>query len=144
VAAEPIRAGIHVEAPPERVFAYFTDPVALCEWMAARAALEPQPGGAFSAEVRGVRIRGRFLAVEPPHRVVFSWGHVGSDVLPPGASTVEVRLTAARGGTDVVVEHRGLPDLHAAGHGRGWRMFLARLGAVSARPPRSTTAADRG
>jgi uncharacterized protein YndB with AHSA1/START domain len=144
VAAEPVRAGIHIDAPPERVFAYFTDAGALTAWMAERATLEPQPGGAFSAEVRGVQVRGRYLAVEPPHRVVFSWGHEGSDVLPPGASTVEVRLTAARGGTNVVIEHRDLPDMHAAGHGRGWRMFLARLAEVSARPPRSTAAADRG
>jgi uncharacterized protein YndB with AHSA1/START domain len=141
--AEPVRAGIHIDAPPERVFPYFTDAAALKAWMAESAALEPEPGGAFAATVRGVHVRGRFLAVEPPHRVVFSWGHEGSDVLPPGASTVEVRLTAARGGTDVVVEQRDLPDVRAAAHGRGWRMFLARLD-VSARPPRSTAGADRG
>jgi uncharacterized protein YndB with AHSA1/START domain len=132
VAAEPVRAGIHIDAPPERVFPYFTDAGALCAWMAERATLEPAPGGAFSAEVRGVRVRGSFLAVQPPHRIVFSWGHEGSDVLPPGASTVEVRLTATRGGTDVVIEHRDLPDAHAPGHARGWRMFLARLADVSA------------
>jgi uncharacterized protein YndB with AHSA1/START domain len=137
VAAERVRAGIHIDAPPERVFPYFTDAGALTEWMAERADLEPEPGGAFAAEIRGVRVRGSFLAVEPPHRVVFSWGHEGSDVLPPGASTVEVRLTPTRGGTNVVVEHRDLPDAHAAGHGRGWRMFLARLAAVSARTSRS-------
>jgi activator of Hsp90 ATPase-like protein len=53
--------------------------------------------------------------------------HTGSDRLPPSASTVEVRLTAAAGGTRVEIEHRDLPaDLRAA-FGRGWPHFLARL-----------------
>lgn len=129
--AEPIRSAIHIDAAPERVFAYFTDPAAMTEWMGDRAQLEPVVGGAFAVDVRGVAVRGRYEAVEPPHRLVFSWGHEGSEELPPGASEVEVRLTPARGGTRVVIEHRGLPDARAAGHERGWGIFLPRLAEVA-------------
>jgi uncharacterized protein YndB with AHSA1/START domain len=125
--AEPFRAGIHVDAPPERVFAYFTDAEAMVAWMGDRARLVPVPGGEFAVDVRGVGVRGRYVAVEPPHRLVFSWGHEGSAELPPGASTVEVRLRAANGGTHVVIEHRDLPPARAPGHARGWPMFLGRL-----------------
>lgn len=131
--AEPIRAAIHIDAAPERVFAYFTEADALTEWMGERARLDPVVGGAFAVDVRGVAVRGSYEVVDPPHRLVFSWGHEGSAELPPGASTVEVRLTPARGGTSVVVEHRGLPGARVPGHGRGWGMFLDRLaGVVSA------------
>jgi uncharacterized protein YndB with AHSA1/START domain len=132
--AEPVRAAIHVDAPPERVFRYFTDADAMLAWMGDRARLEPAPGGAFAVDVRGVAVRGRYLELDPPHRLVFSWGHEGSEELPPGASTVEVRLAAAHGGTRVVIEHRDLPAARAAGHGRGWRVFLSRLADAAAVP----------
>ena len=125
--ADPIRAAIHIDAPPERVFGYFTDAEAMTAWMGDRAALSPVAGGRFAVDVRGVGVRGEYVVVEPPHRVVFSWGHEGSDELPPGTSTVEVRLTPARGGTNVLLEHRDLPDARAAGHERGWGVFLPRL-----------------
>ncbi len=134
--AEPVRAGIHVDAPPERVFAYFTDADAMVAWMGDRARLVPVPGGEFAVDVRGVGVRGRYVEVEPPHRLVFSWGHEGSAVLPPGASTVEVRLRAANGGTHVVIEHRDVPPAHTPGHARGWPMFLGRLAqSIGARRP---------
>jgi uncharacterized protein YndB with AHSA1/START domain len=129
--ADPIRAAIHVDAPPERVFGYFTRADAITEWMGDAAQLDPVEGGEFAVDVRGVAVRGRYVVVEPPHRLVFSWGHEGSAELPPGASTVEVRLTAARGGTHVVIEHRDLSAARAPGHARGWRMFLARLAEVA-------------
>lgn len=40
-----------------------------------------------------VAATGAYISVEPPHRVVFSWGIPGSDALPPGNSTIEVVLT---------------------------------------------------
>ena len=130
--AEPFRTGIHIDAPPERVFAYFTDPDAMVAWMGERARLEPRPGGVFAVRVRGVDVRGEYLELDPPRRLLFSWGHEGSAELPPGASTVEVRLTPAGDGTAVVLEHRDLPAARASGHARGWRMFLGRLAGAAA------------
>ena len=127
MAAEPLTASVHVEAPPEVVFEYFTSPEAIVRWMGDYALLQPTPGGAFEVDINGVPVRGRYLEVDPPRRLLISWGHAGSDRLPPGASTVEVRLTAAGGGTHVEIEHRDLPaDLRAA-FGRGWPHFIARL-----------------
>jgi uncharacterized protein YndB with AHSA1/START domain len=127
MAAEPFTASVHIEAEPERVFAYFTDPAAMVRWMGDYALLVPEPGGEFAVDVNGVPVRGRYLEVEPPHRLLISWGHAGSDRLPPGTSTVEVRLTPAAGGTDVELVHRDLPDAELPGHARGWPHFLGRL-----------------
>jgi len=129
--AEPITATVHIEAPPERVFEYFTRPEALLRWMGEHAVLVPTPGGEFTVDIRGVPVRGRYLEVEPPWRLLISWGHAGSDRLPPGTSRLEVRLHPAAGGTTVTISHSGLPQPEATGHRQGWRQFLDQLASAA-------------
>jgi uncharacterized protein YndB with AHSA1/START domain len=124
---DPIQESIQIDAAPERVFGYFTEPASMVRWMGEFARLDPTPGGEFAVDIRGVPVRGRYLELDPPHRLVISWGHAGSDRLPPGMSTVEVRLTRVAGGTRVDVTHSGLPEPEATGHVQGWRFFLGRL-----------------
>jgi uncharacterized protein YndB with AHSA1/START domain len=88
--------------------------------MADHAVLDPVPGGQFTLDVNGVPVRGRYLAVERPHRLLISWGHAGSDRLLPGASTLEVIFTPRDGGTTVTVVHAGLPAPEASQHRLGW------------------------
>jgi uncharacterized protein YndB with AHSA1/START domain len=132
MAAEPLTASVHIEAAPERVFEYFTSPEAMVRWMGDYALLDPTPGGAFDVDINGVAVRGRYLEVEPPHRLLISWGHAGSERLPPGASTVEVCLRPAAGGTQVEIVHRGLPEDQTAGFARGWPHFIERLAIAAA------------
>lgn len=99
--------------------------------MGQHAALDPRPGGEFAVDIAGHAIRGRYLEVERPRRVVVAWGVAGSDDLPPGASTVEFRLTPTAGGTRVDLVHRGLPDARLEGHADGWTHFLSRLRVVA-------------
>jgi uncharacterized protein YndB with AHSA1/START domain len=91
------------------------------------AILDAIPGGLFSIDINGVPVRGRYLELDPPHRLLISWGHAGSDILPPGASPVEITLTAIPEGTRVNIEHRDLPPEEAAKHVVGWAHFLGRL-----------------
>ena len=130
MAADPVTATVHIDAPPERVYEYFTRPDAIVRWMGEYALLEPEPGGRFTVDVQGAPVRGRFLHLDPPHHLLISWGYAGSDRLPPGASTVEVRITAEGSGTRVDLEHRDLPPAERAGHDTGWAHYLARLGAA--------------
>jgi uncharacterized protein YndB with AHSA1/START domain len=96
---------VHIEAEPHIVFEYFTRPEAMVSWIGDYAVLDPRPGGEFTLDVDGVPVRGRYLEVHPPRRIVLSWGHAGSDRLPPGASTVEITLTPEREGTTVWIMH---------------------------------------
>ncbi|MGH2868125.1 MAG: SRPBCC family protein [Solirubrobacteraceae bacterium] len=132
MAAEPLTASVFVEAPPERVYKYFTEPEALMQWMGEYALLEPKPDGRFTLDVRGAPIRGRYLELDPPRRLLISWGYAGSERLAPGASTVEVRFVAQSGGTRVELEHRDLPDDEKPGHTVGWTHYLARLQSAAA------------
>jgi uncharacterized protein YndB with AHSA1/START domain len=119
---------VEIAAPPERVFALFTRPDGLARWLGRPAgALDPAPGGRFALEVRGAPVRGRYLELDPPDRLVLSWGYEGSGRLPPGASIVEVRFLAIPGGTRVELEHRDLPRSERPGHVAGWTHYLARL-----------------
>jgi len=126
--AEPVVATVHIEASPDRVYEYFTRPDAIVRWMGEYAELEPVPGGQFTVNIGGAPVRGRYLQLDPPRRLLISWGYAGSERLPPGTSTVEVRLTPEGTGTRVELEHRDLPAGERPGHDIGWRHYFGRLG----------------
>jgi uncharacterized protein YndB with AHSA1/START domain len=130
MAADSVTATVHIDAPPERVWEYFTKSDAIVRWMGEYALLEPEPGGQFTVNVQGAPVRGRFLSLEPPRRLVISWGYAGSERLPPGASIVEIWLTPDGAGTRVDLEHRQLPAAEKPGHVTGWAHYLARLTAA--------------
>jgi len=130
-----IEREIRVEASPDTVFSYFVDPERIIRWMGTTATLEPRPGGDFRIDYNGKDIaRGTYLVVDPPRRVVFSWGwEMTGDPVPPGASTVEVTLAPSGRGTIVHLRHSGLPPASIDGHVEGWDYFLPTLaGAVAA------------
>lgn len=118
---------VEVAAPPEIVFDYFVDAELILSWIGDYAVLDAQPGGEFTLDIEGIPVRGRYLEVDPPKRVVVTWGHAGSATLPPNSTEVEFKLTPADGGTLVSVEHRNLPTDQLASHRTGWPMFLERL-----------------
>lgn len=118
---------IEIDAAPADVFDYLVTEAGMTAWMGQHAALDPRPGGSFAVDIAGFPIRGRYLEVERPHRVVVSWGVAGSGDLPAGASTVGFTLTPTTRGTRVDLVHSGLPDAQLAGHADGWTHFLSRL-----------------
>jgi uncharacterized protein YndB with AHSA1/START domain len=131
---EAVVAEVVVAAPIERVFAMFTEPEELVRWIGIRALLEPRPGGVFRFELmEGEFCSGRYVAVEPPSRVVFTWGYdSGAMPVAPGSSTVEVVLSERGGGTHVLLTHTGLSEAMRPWHADGWNRFLPRLAEVCA------------
>jgi uncharacterized protein YndB with AHSA1/START domain len=125
-----ISATVRIAAPPEVVFPYFTDPRLIVRWIGERAELDARPGGAFAVDFGDVAARGAYVAVEPPHRVVFTWGIPGDATLPPGASTVEVVFVADDGDTIVTLTHRDVPAERELSHREGWERCLDALVAV--------------
>jgi uncharacterized protein YndB with AHSA1/START domain len=125
---------IHIAARPETVFEFFTDPALLLRWKGLEARLEPHPGGIYRVVVNErSTVRGEFVEVEPPSRLVFTWGFEETDgLLPAGASTVEVTLTPEDGGTRLRLVHRDLPEPARARHREGWDHFLERLRVAAA------------
>jgi uncharacterized protein YndB with AHSA1/START domain len=120
---------VHIAAAPETVFPYFTDPVRYVRWMGSEATLDPVPGGTYCVNMRdGVQVAGEFVEVDPPHRLVFTWGWANDTAVPAGSTRVVVTLEAEDGGTRVVLRHHDLPNDEQRSHHRlGWEMYLGRL-----------------
>lgn len=133
-----IELEIRIRARPEIVFAYFTDGVRFRRWMGDTVDLDSRPGGRYRIQIPGrPTAEGTYLVVEPPERIVFSWGWVDSDEVPPRSTVVEIRLTGDGDHTVVHLAHRGLPsEASGAEHAAGWRHYLARLavGAIGGDP----------
>ena len=148
VPSTTVRCAIVVEAPIEQAFRVFTedfDRIKPREHNVlgvdiAETVFEPRVGGRiFDRGVDGSEFHwARVLAIEPPHRVVFSWDlnpqfQVESDL--DRTSEVEVRFIAESAErTRVELEHRNL-DRHGPGwegerdavaSGGGWLLYLER------------------
>lgn len=125
----PVVKTMIVHAPPADVFAFFTDPEKMLQWIGTAVELDPRPGGIFRVVPNRVDvIRGTYLEVSPPWRVVFTWGFEGSgQALPAGGSVVEVTLRAVDVGTEIRLVHRALPNVVREDHAAGWAHYLARL-----------------
>jgi uncharacterized protein YndB with AHSA1/START domain len=122
-----ISTSVRIGAPPDVVFPYFTDHELMVTWIGDRVDLDARPGGRFALDFSGVAARGSYVEVEPPHRVVFTWGIPDDPAMPSGSSTVEVVLVADGADTIVTLTHRDLPEDREPSHREGWERCLAEL-----------------
>jgi uncharacterized protein YndB with AHSA1/START domain len=120
---------VRIAARPETIFPFLVDPDKMVLWQGISARLDPRPGGTYYCNITGRDIAsGEFVSVEPPHRVVYTFGWEGDGTLvPAGSSTVEITLTADGAGTILRLRHSGLPAEAQESHGEGWTHYLQRL-----------------
>ena len=115
-----------IQAEPQTVFRFFTDSVRWSKWWGAGSTVDPTPGGAiYIRHPGGIESRGEVVAIEAPRRLVFTYGFVGGNPIPPGASRVTIVLEPIREGTRLVLTHEfpesGVRDEHV----QGWRFQLS-------------------
>ena len=128
-----VNSEIRIEAPPEAVFPFLTDPEKIVRWKGVEAAVEAVPGGVYRVNVTGRNYAvGEYAEIDPPRRVVFTWGWEGDEQLPPGSSTVTIELIPDGDETIVRLTHSGLPEGADAAQLEGWKHFLPRLATVAA------------
>ena len=120
---------VRIEASPETIFPFFTDPAKLVLWKGITAELDPRPGSRYRCDLNGTDVTlGEYVVIDPPRRIVFTWGweSAGSPV-PPGSSTVEITLSPDGAATLLRLTHRDLPEAVRGEHRQGWDHYLARL-----------------
>ena len=124
-----IEREIRIAASPETVFDYFVDPDKMVEWKGRKAELDPRPGGLYRVDINDQAVvRGEYVEIDAPSRVVFTWGWEGtSNPVPPGSSRVEISLQPDGDGTIVRLRHVDLPEAEREIHGHGWDHYLSRL-----------------
>lgn len=117
------------KAPPERVFAAFTDPKLLAQWWGPEGMTCPvcevdlRVGGRYRTCMRGERdnwVSGVYREIAPPRRLAFTWaweenGARGHETI------VEIEFAPAGGNTRIVLTQREFESKTARdNHNKGW------------------------
>lgn len=119
-----------IRAEPDDIFDLLVDPALFVSWIADDATLDPTPGGIVRwSHPNGDTVSGRYVTVDRPHRLVFTYGWERPEVgIPPGSTTVEITLTLqVDGSTLVKLVHSGLSEPASEAHHGGWVHYMDRL-----------------
>jgi len=142
VLAHQLDRTLTIAAPPDAVFRYFTDTDRWAAWWGAGSTIDPRPGGrVFVRYPGGVEALGEVLEIDPPRRIVFSYGYASGTPVPPGGSRVTIQLAPAGKGTRLHLMHE-LSDASVRDeHVQGWRYQLSVFANVVANDLHGDTAA---
>lgn len=122
-----IEKELFIRATAERVFRALTVAGELERWFVSAARHDAVPGGPLWLHWEGDgTAEGRYLVVEPPHRLVYEWSST------PGSTRVTIELTPEADGTRLRLHEVGFGegedwDALFAGETSGWGTLLAAL-----------------
>ena len=117
---------VTIQAVPETVFRFFTDTARWAKWWGAGSTIDARPGGdVYMKHPGGVESRGQVIEIDPPRRLVFSYGFVGGKPIPEGASRVTIQLEPRPEGTRLTLTHELADAIARDEHVQGWRFQLS-------------------
>lgn len=120
------------------VFRYFTDSKRFADWWGEGSSIEGRAGGAMKIRFpNGILASGKILEIEPPQRIVFSYGFDSGQPIPPEGSRVTITLEELSEGTQVTLYHE-LSDAKVRDEFiQGWRYQLSLFANVASRDQHS-------
>ena len=122
-----------IQASPEVVFSFFTRNDRWAAWWGAGSTIDPTSGGAvFIRHPGGIESSGEVVEVVAPERIVFTYGFVSGNPIPPGSSRVTIRLEPIGLGTRLHLLHEFAEAGPRDEHVQGWRYQLSLFGNVVA------------
>ncbi len=133
-----------IAAPPERVFALWTEPEDLVRWWGPDGydvpvyTLDVTPGGRWRTTMRSpqgelLTVSGVFRAIEPPRRLVFTWAWDDENGVRGPETEVTVTFDPAPGGTRLVLVQQTFESRESRdNHRKGWASSLDCLDRVVA------------
>jgi uncharacterized protein YndB with AHSA1/START domain len=140
-AAKSIVVERHMPHPADKVWRALTQSDLVAEWL-MKNDFRPEPGHRFRFHATPVPgwsgvTNCQVLEVEPPRRLVYSWGD-GTESVTGLKTIVTWTLTPADGGVLVRMEHAGFRPQDEMGYrmmGGGWPRILERLEQTAANLP---------
>ena len=115
-----------IQAAPETVFRFFQESPKWASWWGPGSTIDPQPGGkVYIRHPGGIETLGEILAIDPPQRLVFTYGFATGNPIPPGASRVTITLRPDDGGTRLHLFHEFAEAEVRDHHVQGWRFQLS-------------------
>jgi uncharacterized protein YndB with AHSA1/START domain len=124
---------IVIEAPREVVFRFFTDEQRWASWWGAGSTIDAKPGGKLLIRYpEGTEVSGEVLEIARPERIVFTYGYVSGQMVPPGGSLVTIRLQTDPRGTRLELRHDFAEAAVRDQHVQGWRYQLSLFGNIVA------------
>ena len=120
-----------IEAPREIVFRFFTDQSRWASWWGAGSTIDAKPGGRLLiCYPGGTEVSGEVLELQPPQRIVFTYGYVSGQMIPAGGSLVTIRLEPDPRGTRLEFRHHFAEAAVRDEHVQGWRYQLSLFGNI--------------
>jgi uncharacterized protein YndB with AHSA1/START domain len=89
-------------------------------------------GETFHLDLDGTVMAGRYIEVDPPHRMLIRWDRQGTDIPMSIPTFIEITLTPEGDGSNVRVQLSGLSAEEAAFYSQLWVRHLDRIAAVFA------------
>ena len=125
---ETLSKEIFIECSPETLFSFFIDPDKMNRWMGKQILLEPKIGGKYRININDENIAlGEYKEIIQNKKVVMTWGWEGSEVMPPGSSTVEFILTPMENGSLLQLNHYDIPIDKVTSNNNGWTHYMERI-----------------
>ena len=120
---------ILINASRETVFGYFTDSTRWARWWGQGSTIDARAGGAVQiVHPGGVQVAGEILEIDPPARLVFTYGYVSGTPMPVGASVVTIQLDDDHQGTRLNLSHVFTDENARNEMAQGWRFQLSLFG----------------
>ena len=120
---------VTIQAPPEIVFRFFQDSARFARWWGAGSTIDARPGGkVYIRHPNGIETVGEVLELDPPGRIVFTYGYASGNPIPPGASRVTIHLSPDPAGTRLELLHEFADATVRDPHVQGWRFQLSLFG----------------
>lgn len=117
---------ITIRARRETVFCYFTDSLRWAKWWGAGSMIDPEVGGkVFVRHPNAVEAAGEVVEIDPPSRIVFTYGFASGEPIAVGASLVTVTLEDDAEGTRLNLHHQFADPEARDHHVQGWRYQLS-------------------
>ena len=132
-----------IPAPPEVLFALWTEPAQLLRWWAPEGyepavhTLDTRPGGRWRITLRrpdggALAMSGLYRIVEPPRRLAFTWAWEDESGARGHETEVMVSFEATLGGTRLVLLQKPFESKQARdNHNVGWSSSFDRLAKIA-------------